>query len=103
MKNPNAYFVIYHKDTTQLISHHYGADGIINHFDILVFDAEEFAQEYIAKYLNADDYKIANYLDFKTTIEKKVSRINALTGKTFKEPINTPLCLSPSSDTYWSM
>lgn len=36
-------------------------------------------------------------------IERQVERTNAMTGKTYTESVNTPLCCSPSSETYWSM
>lgn len=32
-----------------------------------------------------------------------VTRKNLLTGQEFQEDVNTPLCCSPSSETYWSM
>lgn len=36
-------------------------------------------------------------------IEQQVERVNLMTGKTFKESVNTPYYCSPSSETYWSM
>lgn len=35
-------------------------------------------------------------------IEQQVERVNIMTGKTFKESVNTPYFCSPSSETYWS-
>ena len=32
-----------------------------------------------------------------------VERTNLMTGKTFKESVDTPYYCSPSSETYWSM
>jgi phosphoribosylformylglycinamidine (FGAM) synthase-like enzyme len=31
------------------------------------------------------------------------TRTNLMTGKTYQESVNTPMCCSPSSETYWSM
>lgn len=103
MKKQNSLFVIYHKDSTQLISKHYGASGIINHSDVKLFESKKSAEKYIAENLNPEDYKIADQVEFKFYIEKKITRTNAMTGEKFEEPINTPLCLSPSSESYWSM
>ena len=32
-----------------------------------------------------------------------VTRTNLMTGKKYQESVNTPMCCSPSSETYWSM
>jgi len=32
-----------------------------------------------------------------------VTRINLMSGKEYEESVNTPLCCSPASETYWSM
>ncbi len=36
-------------------------------------------------------------------VQKTVTRTNMMTGKEYEEPVNTPLCCSPASETYWSM
>lgn len=33
----------------------------------------------------------------------KVTRVNLMTGAEYQEDINTPLCCSPASESYWSM
>lgn len=101
--NKKTYFVIYQKTSTRLISHYYGAHGIVNHSDVIKFESFESAQDYLDKNLDPENYKISEYIAFKKEIEIHIARTNALTGKTFEEPINTPLCLSPASETYWSM
>ena len=40
---------------------------------------------------------------FHQQIEKKETKTNLLSGKTFEQSVNTPLCCDPSSETYWSM
>ena len=47
------------------------------------------------------DFAIAETSDFRANIEKMVTRKNAMTGKEFQEPINTPFSSSPSSENYW--
>ena len=41
--------------------------------------------------------------DYENGEIKMVERTNLMTGEKFMEPANTPLCSSPSSETYWSM
>lgn len=36
-------------------------------------------------------------------IERKVLKVNMMTGKEYVESVNTPLACSPASETYWSM
>ncbi len=73
MKKQNSLFVIYHKDSTQLISKHYGASGVINHSDVKLFESKKSAEKYIAENLNPEDYKIADQVEFKFYIEKKIT------------------------------
>lgn len=40
---------------------------------------------------------------YRMFIEKKVKRINLMSGQEFWESVNTPYYCSPSSETYWSM
>ncbi len=34
---------------------------------------------------------------------KMVTRVNLMSGEEYQESIDTPLCCSPASETYWSM
>ena len=36
-------------------------------------------------------------------IERKVVRVNLMSGVEYEESVNTPLVCSPASETYWSM
>jgi hypothetical protein len=53
--------------------------------------------------LSGDEFWFAEVAFFHDHIEKQVERRNLMSGKTFTQPINTPLCCDPSSETYWSM
>jgi hypothetical protein len=48
-------------------------------------------------------FKIAEASVFFKSIEKTETKRNLLSGKEFVQPVNTPLCCDPSSETYWSM
>jgi hypothetical protein len=48
-------------------------------------------------------YAIAEAEHFRANIQKTVTRTNLMSGKEYEESVNTPLHMSPSSETYWSM
>ena len=50
---------------------------------------------------NTDEYGIVD-VDLYSLIEQQVEKTNLMTGKKYRESVNTPLHLSPSSETYWS-
>ena len=45
---------------------------------------------------------IAELDHYYKNIERQVERVNMMSGKTYTESVNTPLCCSPASETYWS-
>lgn len=49
------------------------------------------------------DMAVAEKVEFHRSIEKMEEKVNLMSGKTFKQPKNTPLCCDPSSETYWCM
>jgi hypothetical protein len=55
--------------------------------------------------IDADDYAIAEYTDFKENIEKTRTTRNILNpnGKEFEIPVNTPNSCDPGSETYHCM
>ena len=48
-------------------------------------------------------YSIAASAFFHQNIEKSVTRKVLGTDKEYSEPVNTPVHMSPASETYWSM
>ena len=46
---------------------------------------------------------VAEVAFYTQNIATTVTRTNLMTGKTYQESVNTPMCCSPSSETYWSM
>ena len=48
-------------------------------------------------------YAIAEADYFHKTIEKRVAKRNLSTGIVYEETVNTPIHMSPASETYWSM
>jgi hypothetical protein len=52
--------------------------------------------------VKVEDYEIATRDDF-DDIEKWVTRTNLMSGKDYRERINTPPYMSPAYETYWSL
>ena len=51
----------------------------------------------------ANTLAISDVAFYTKHVAKTVTRTNLMTGKTYQESVNTPMCCSPSSETYWSM
>lgn len=88
-------YVIYHDETTRT---HKSKGG----FESWKTEGAAKAEITRAK-LDKDEWKIAPTDPFRATIELKVRRRNIMSGNWFTEAVNTPNCLSPASETYWSM
>ena len=99
------YWVVYHKETTALVGkqYYYGIGA-----------AKAAVTRMQKKYLKENglmvsndgplfDYGIAVSEYYYSSIVKKVTRKNLMTGLEYQESVNTPLCCSPASETYWSM
>jgi hypothetical protein len=48
-------------------------------------------------------FAIAEDRYFYGRIQKTVTRTNLMTGAEYEESVNTPIYMSPASETYWSM
>jgi hypothetical protein len=69
-----------------------------------------FRECYTALYPNVDRgedpvfiYGIAEAKHFYANVERRVTRVNLMSGVEYRESVNTPLACSPASETYWSM
>jgi len=49
------------------------------------------------------DYSVAEAADFRDNIEKKVEKVNMMSGQKYMERVNTPSYMSPASEAYWAM
>jgi len=49
------------------------------------------------------EMKIVDLETYRSSIEAQETVSNMMTGKKFKQSVNTPGFMSPSSETYWSM
>jgi hypothetical protein len=87
-------YIIYRKDTTRFVRKSNGDE---------FFATESAAKRHITRFLNWDDYAVAEYTDFCANIEKQVQRVNLMSGQTYMESVNTPNYMSPASEAYWSM
>jgi hypothetical protein len=87
-------YVAYDKQTTRLVRKANGDE---------FFNTESAAKRHVTRYLDHDQYAIADYDTYRTSIEAKVERTNLMSGQKYMESINTPGDMSPASEAYWSM
>ena len=97
-------FVVYNKKSTIL------AMELISNRSFFPknFDTEQGAKAYLTRQVNKgkmklDEWAISDKVYFHGVIEKIITKRNLMSGKEFSQPINTPLCCDPSSETYWCM
>lgn len=90
-------FVVYNKETTQIVG-----SKARRTWKSLAAAKAHLARMAKMGY-NVNEYDVASQSFFADKIEKTVERTNLLTGKKFKESVNTPYYCSPSSESYWSM
>jgi hypothetical protein len=67
-----------------------------------IHHAEKLAKELTVKYPH-NEFIVCSNIIYHERIERQVERVNIMTGKKYMESVNTPLCCSPASETYWSM
>lgn len=93
-------FVIYNTETTRLIT-------LKNRFETAykTLAAAKAARTRMIKkgWYKEDAIAIADQQTYTTLIEQTVERVNLMSGKVYRESVNTPSYCSPSSEAYWSM
>ena len=93
-------YVVYHVETTYLLKGNKGKE---------TFATLTAAKSALTRATKTDptvvptDYAISETIFFHEKIEKWVTKKNLMSGKPFKQPVNTPRCCDPSSELYWSM
>ena len=107
-------FVIYHKQTTQIVGKDLKPDHRARYKSMAaakaaITRAAKKMGNYTGGLMLIDPshplyvYGIARDEGFFENIEKKVRKTNLMTGEEYVESVNTPIYMSPSSETYWSM
>ena len=87
-------YVVYHKDTTIICKRKNGDRS---------FASEAAAKAFITRQLNGDaNYAVAELGYFEDNIEKRVERVNIMSGVKYMEPVNTPPFMSPACESYWT-
>ena len=107
-------FVIVHKESMALI------DTVSRRrFRTNNFSTERSAKGWLTKMFNSgklegafrngeyekfakEDFIIMDAVEYKK-VEPMVERVNMMSGKPYKESINTPAFMSPACESYWSM
>lgn len=96
-------FVIYHKETTKLLRTL--RQGYWQDAKYATLGAAKAGLTLAVKKGKAkrEDYDIVDAATFHKSIEKQETKRNLLSGNEFTQPVNTPACCDPSTETYWSM
>lgn len=87
-------YIVYRKDTTRMVRKANGDE---------FFATMSVAKRHITRYLNWDDYAVAEYNHYRDSIEQQVERVNLMSGQKYMESVNTPNYMSPASEAYWQM
>lgn len=87
-------YVVFNKTTTRVARRANGDE---------FFATEPAAKRHITRFLNAEEYAVAEYTYYQDNIEKQVERINLMSGQKYMESVNTPNYMSPASESYWTM
>jgi acetate kinase len=102
-------YVIYRKDTSALVSTlrdkryktHAAAKAALTRFNTQWAKTRgKLGNEPDAPYFTCGIAEVEYYAKH---IEKTVTRVNMMSGVEYTESVNTPIYMSPSSETYWSM
>lgn len=64
--------------------------------------AKSFLTRMVKMGYRADDFRVIGE-ELYPFFQKKVKRVNLMTGKEYWEDVNTPYYCSPASEAYWSM
>ena len=101
-------YVIYRKDTSALVSTlrdkryktHAAAKAALTRFNTAWAKSRgKLGNEPDAPHFTCGIAEVEYYAKH---IERKVVRTNMMTGVEYEESVNTPLFMSPASETYWS-
>jgi len=102
-------YVIYDKETSRLKGNIYKTEAAAK-AALTRMSKSWFNERYKPLYPavdRADDpvfrYAIAEVEYYARHLEKVVRKTNLMSGEEYTESVNTPLHLSPASETYWSM
>lgn len=93
-------YVVYEVQSTRIVSEkcygktHYATEAAAKAARTRLIKKGKYAE---------DQIRVQDAQAYHMLIEETVERVNLMSGKTYRESVNTPNCCSPSSETYWSM
>lgn len=96
-------YVAYHKMTTRYLCKHPKTRTKKESFATYAAAQAAITREHNNGAIDKVDFLIAEAGVFHSAIEKSEMVHNLTNGAPIKQSVNTPLCLDPSSETYWSM
>lgn len=96
-------YIVYHHETTRYLSKHPGVKTDKESFESLGAAKAAITRESKRGVIKAEDFKVAEAIEFHEKIEKYETVNNLMSGKPVQQSVNTPLCCDVSSETYWCM
>jgi hypothetical protein len=99
-KIENSVSVVYNVETTAIVRAKPFVDAVFKSMGAAKACKTRLVKN--GKY-TAEQLEVADYVVYKTLIEATVEKTNMMSGKTYRESVNTPNYCSPSSEAYWSM
>jgi hypothetical protein len=89
-------FVVYHVITAKIVGSKHR----------MSFKTEGAANAHLTRMgkmgYRTNEYDVCSRWHYDTHVAKTVTKRNLMTNEEYQEDINTPLCCSPASETYWS-
>jgi len=96
-------YIAYNKFTTRYLTKHPKVRTKKESFETYGAAQAAITREANRGVINKVDFLIAEKAVFHKSIELTETVNNLMSGKPITQPVNTPLCCDPSSETYWSI
>ena len=100
-------FVIYRTDTTEIVSekdYSYSGHGTFKFEGLGIHENGKTGRQARGELTGAMvEMKIVDLETYRNEIEAQEEVTNMMTGKKFKQSVNTPNFMSPACESYWSM
>ena len=95
-------FRAYNKVTTLYLASHRAVKTTKVSFSTMAAAKAAITREAKLGSITANDFAVAETMDFHNNIEKSEIVKNLMSGTPVTQRVNTPWCCNPSSETYWS-
>jgi hypothetical protein len=95
-------FRAYNIETTRYLAYHRGVRTNVECFASAAAAKAAITREHKRGAICASNFAVASAEEF-AKLEKMETVKNLMSGKDVVQPVNTPYCCNPSTETYWSI